>query len=128
MIARIANNSKEEGRLWSRLPTFSEYWIKKIRGSSDFFGLNYYTSRFIREPVEPIGDNPSVVRDRMIERLIKPEWIQGASKWLYSVPKGLGDILRCFNVLFIFRSIYEFTIRHKNYSCNYSKMDQKRIQ
>lgn len=94
MITQIAKNSENEGRLWSRLPEFSPKWIEKIRGSSDFFGLNYYTSRYVEVPVEPIGDNPSIVRDRMYERIVKPEWVQSASDWLYSVPQGLGDILR----------------------------------
>lgn len=94
MITQIGKNSEKEGRLWSRLPEFSNDWIEKIRGSSDFFGLNYYTSRYVKISIEPIGDNPSIIRDRMYERVIKPEWIQSASGWLYSVPQGLGDILR----------------------------------
>lgn len=94
MISQIAKNSEQEGRLWSRLPKFSDNWIETIRGSSDFFGLNYYTSRYVEIPMKPIGDNPSISRDRMYERVVKPEWIQSGSEWLYSVPKGLGDILR----------------------------------
>lgn len=39
MRADIANNSIHEGRPRSRLPTFSQEWIEKIRGSSDFLGL-----------------------------------------------------------------------------------------
>lgn len=93
MISQIANNSKEEGRLRSRLPKFSKYWIEKIRGSSDFFGLNYYTSRYVRHPIQPIGENPSYERDGMFETFAKPEWVKSSS-WIYAVPKGLGDILR----------------------------------
>lgn len=95
MIAHIAKNSENEGRLSSRLPTFCDNWIEKIRSSSDFFGLNYYTSRYVEVPTVSIGDNPSIIRDRMYERVVKPEWVQGGSDWLYSVPQGLGDILRC---------------------------------
>lgn len=96
MVTQIANNSIKEGRLRSRLPTFSAEWKAKIRGSADFFGLNYYTSRFIELPLEPIGANPSIERDRIYEWKIKPEWKQAESEWLYSVPEGLGDVLRCF--------------------------------
>lgn len=39
MRADIANNSIHEGRPRSRLPIFSQEWIDKIRGSSDFLGL-----------------------------------------------------------------------------------------
>lgn len=94
MISQIANNSVHEGRSRSRLPTFSNEWIYKIRGSADFFGLNYYTSRVLTLPNEPIGTNPSIERDRIYEWKIKPEWKQAESVWLYSVPQGLGDVLR----------------------------------
>lgn len=94
MITQIGNNSLKEGRLHSRLPTLSNEWIEKIRGSADFLGLNYYTSRIIEVPSEPEGPNPSIERDKMYRRKTKPEWIQAASDWLYSVPEGIGDILR----------------------------------
>lgn len=97
MISRISNNSRREGRLRSRLPTFSSDWINKIRGSADFFGLNYYTSRYLESPIEPIEEdpsNPSIARDRVYGWKVKPEWKQAESTWLYSVPEGLGDVLR----------------------------------
>lgn len=92
-----------ERRSRSRLPIFSEEWIEKIRGSADFLGLNYYTSRIIELPLEPVGENPSIERDRMFEWKIRSEWKQAESKWLYSVPEGLGDVLR-------FRFINNFPI------------------
>lgn len=95
MIAQIAKNSEKEGRLWSRLPELSADWIGKIRGSADFLGLNYYTSRYVEVSIEPIGENPSIVRDKSFKEVIKPAWVKSASEWLYSFPQGLGDILRC---------------------------------
>lgn len=92
MIEQIGNNSMNEG--WSRLPTFSEGWLDKIHGSADFLGINYYTSRYIEVPLEPVGRDPSFERDKHYIRKTKPEWVNGASEWLYSVPQGLGDILR----------------------------------
>lgn len=47
MIDIVGNNSLAEGRPWSRLPKFSEEMIKKLIGSADFLGLNYYTSRLV---------------------------------------------------------------------------------
>lgn len=94
MVNRIAINSKREGRLYSRLPTFSKEWNDKIRGSADFMGLNYYTSRYVETPIEPEGRNPSHWHDRQIKEITKPEWKRAESDWLYSVPNGLGDILR----------------------------------
>lgn len=99
MNAQIAENSRKEGRLRSRLPVFSEKWINKIRGTSDFFGLNYYTSRYIEATLKPSGKNPSIQRDRMYDEKVKPEWIQSKSKWLYSVPQGLGDVLRYVSIV-----------------------------
>lgn len=95
MITQIASNSIREGRSWSRLPVFSEKWIEMIRGSSDFFGLNYYTSRMIETVSTAELANPSYQRDMNLKQSIKPEWKPSASSWLYSVPEGLGDILRC---------------------------------
>lgn len=95
MIQQIANNSLYEGRSRSRLPTFSENWVAKIRGSADFLGLNYYTSRVVDvNGYEKIGQNPSIHRDRMYQRKVNNEWKHSHSDWLYSVPNGLGDILR----------------------------------
>lgn len=94
MITQISSNSIREGRAWSRLPVFSDRWVEIIRGSADFLGLNYYTSRFIELAKEPVGPNPSLERDRGMIETIKPEWKASSSDWLYSVPNGLGDILR----------------------------------
>lgn len=94
MIKQIGSNSAREGRAWSRLPTFTDKWIETIRGSADFLGLNYYSSRMVEALKEPEGTNPSHYRDMMIRFSVKPEWKQAASDWLYSVPSGLGDILR----------------------------------
>lgn len=94
MITQIASNSIREGRSWSRLPTFSKQWINLIRGSADFFGLNYYTSRYVEMSKEATGLNPSYVNDVHLTATVKPEWKHSASAWFYSVPTGLGDILR----------------------------------
>lgn len=53
-----------------------------------------YTSRFIEMAKEPVGESPSLERDRGMVEIIKPEWKASGSDWLYSVPQGLGDILR----------------------------------
>lgn len=94
MRSRIDYNSIEEGRLSSRLPTFSQEWIDKIRGSADFLGLNYYTSRYVEEANEPQGKTPSIENDRNLTDSVKPDFKPSASSWLYSYPKGLGDLLR----------------------------------
>lgn len=94
MITQIASNSIREGRTWSRLPIFSQKWIELIQGSADFLGLNYYTSRYVEQLKEPMGQKPSIYRDMMMNFTVKPEWKRSRSDWLYSVPSGMGDILR----------------------------------
>lgn len=95
MIAQIASNSIREGRDWSRLPVLSDDWIATIRGSADFLGLNYYTSRNVELVKETVESNrPSFYGDTKLRYIIKPEWKQSKSHWLYSVPSGIGDLLR----------------------------------
>lgn len=94
MITQIASNSIREGRSWSRLPVFTQKWIDTIRGSADFLGINYYTSRYVDATDEPDAENPSIWRDVRIKYSVKPEWKQSKSPWLYSVPSGIGDLLR----------------------------------
>ncbi|XP_045513943.1 lactase-phlorizin hydrolase-like isoform X2 [Pieris brassicae] len=45
----IATNSKNEGFSFSRLPPFTTEEINFVKGTYDFFGLNYYTSRVVRK-------------------------------------------------------------------------------
>lgn len=94
MIKEIRKNSKKEGRLYSRLPEFSREWVKKIRGSADFLGLNYFTSRYVEEIEESKLPYPSYARDRRLKDVVQSDWKRSELEWLYSVPQGLGDILR----------------------------------
>lgn len=94
MVTQVASNSIREGRSWSRLPAFSEKWIETIRGSADFLGLNYYTSRYVESIKAPVGRTPSYYSDSLLKFSVKPEWKRGESSWLYSVPSGIGDLLR----------------------------------
>lgn len=93
-MERIANNSNQSGLTKSRLPTFTNQWIKTIRGTADFLGVNYYTSRFVEDRSEPEGTNPSFDRDRNLDEIVRKEWKRAATEWLYSVPQGFGDLLR----------------------------------
>lgn len=99
MRHRIDTNSRHEGRTWSRLPQLSSKWIAAIKGTTDFFSLNYYTSRQVVELTLPqlIAEGiekPSWSYDLHLSHSASYEWKQSQLKWLYSVPDGLGDILR----------------------------------
>ncbi|XP_013185165.1 myrosinase 1 [Amyelois transitella] len=43
---RVAERSKEQGFKKSRLPTFTKEEIVFIKGTSDFYGFNHYSTRF----------------------------------------------------------------------------------
>lgn len=94
MSQQINANSFSEGRNRSRLPVLSDHWIDTIRGSADFLGLNYYTSRYVRPGRVPDDAGPSYYGDARLQLLTKPEWKRAKSWWLYSVPSGIRDILR----------------------------------
>ncbi|XP_024947339.1 myrosinase 1 isoform X2 [Cephus cinctus] len=92
MKEKIASASLEQGYPRSRLPEFSQEWIEYIRGSSDFLGVNHYTSTLVEPGVESVV--PSVFADRKIILSPDPSWPRANSSWLYVVPKGFGDLLR----------------------------------
>lgn len=94
MISEIDKRSKQEKRRWSRLPKFTEQWINMIKGSADFLGLNYYSSRYAESVNVPEGRNPSISSDQMMRLSVDSSWKRAKSDWLYSVPKGISDILR----------------------------------
>ncbi|XP_046738863.1 myrosinase 1-like [Diprion similis] len=89
---RVANLSKAEDFPESRLPTLSEKWISFIKGCSDYFGLNHYTSHiWLPDPNETLGIHSS---DSGIIGINKPEWITGSDSSTNMVPEGFGNLLR----------------------------------
>lgn len=64
MIENVARQSAAEGLSKPRLEQFDEYWIQRIRGSSDFLGINHYTTHLITAAgVDPIAKSPSWLKD-----------------------------------------------------------------
>lgn len=92
MMDVIGTKSINEGRRWSRLPTFTEDEKKALIGSADFLALNYYTSRII-SPKTTTDSVPSFEDDSGLDYSVNETWTRGASVWLYSVPDGLHDLL-----------------------------------
>ncbi|KAK5638885.1 hypothetical protein RI129_013180 [Pyrocoelia pectoralis] len=90
----IAERSRAEGYQQSRLPSFSENEIRNIRGTADFFGLNYYTTSYTKDrKPHPIG-KPSSLKDSRIENYKDPNWLIGADPSFRSVPWGFRKILK----------------------------------
>lgn len=91
MRERIDENSKLQGWPSSRLPKFTPDEIKYIRGSSDFFGLNHYTS-FIAIP-QMRKKGSLWFNDAGYYRTVNPKWPGAASSWLKVVPEGFRHML-----------------------------------
>lgn len=81
--------------LGSRLPKFTPEQSKELKGSCDFLGLNYYTTRYAK-------NNPPISRwynpDSQAITLTEnkdgvPIGPQAGSDWLYIYPQGMLDYL-----------------------------------
>ncbi|XP_071441900.1 myrosinase 1 isoform X2 [Hetaerina americana] len=90
MKTMIAAKSKNEGYARSRLPTFTPEWISRIKGSSDFFGLNHYTT-FL---VNPGKSNSPLFKDSEFQLTQDDSWPSTAADWLKVVPWGFRHLLK----------------------------------
>jgi beta-glucosidase/6-phospho-beta-glucosidase/beta-galactosidase len=95
MVDEVNERSKRQKLPWSRLPVMDEDTKNFIRGSADFLGYNYYSSRLVQldssdyDPDAP----PNWSSDSKILFFTDPKWKQAKSSWLFSVPEGLHDAL-----------------------------------
>lgn len=96
MIDEIDEKSKNEGRPFSRLPKMSDELKRSIRGSSDFFGLNYYYSANLNidKSVKDPHEEPSWFSDCSCKQSFDPSAKQGNNPWMRSVPEGLRALLK----------------------------------
>ncbi|XP_031256292.1 beta-glucosidase 12-like [Pistacia vera] len=83
-------------RVGIRLPVFSKRQSKRLKGSYDFIGINYYTTYYARS-VPAATVNISYSTDSGVEttpvRNGVPIGEQPGSSWLYVYPKGIRDLL-----------------------------------
>lgn len=91
----VRNNSLNEGLKISRLPVIHEEQKRLIRGTSDFFFLNYYTS-YYAEPANATTarDMQSLLKDAYVFTTQDDSWPVSASPRTRSVPKGLRGLLK----------------------------------
>ncbi|XP_035995500.1 lactase-phlorizin hydrolase [Fundulus heteroclitus] len=73
------------------IPTFTAEEKARIKGTSDFFGLNHYTSRLVSSSVGGCNPGPEGVGD--FQAKVDPSWPATASDWIYSMPEGLRRLL-----------------------------------
>ncbi|XP_029669522.1 myrosinase 1-like [Formica exsecta] len=91
MKNHVAENSKLAGFPRSLLPELSSEWVQYIKGTSDFFGLNHYTSRLVE--TVPRKKEQEWYDFSGVKESIDPSWPKGASDWLLVVPDGFREII-----------------------------------
>lgn len=84
-------------RLGDRLPTFTEEEIKIVKGSSDFFGLNHYTTLMASDAGQELKKggvygNGGLSEDQDVNLESDPSWKQTSMSWNI-VPWGCGKLL-----------------------------------
>uniref|UniRef100_A0A8C5LYM6 Cytosolic beta-glucosidase n=1 Tax=Leptobrachium leishanense TaxID=445787 RepID=A0A8C5LYM6_9ANUR len=92
MKVEVSKRSKEQGLQNSRLPEFTNEEKVMMKGTADFFCLNYYTTRMIK-PCSATNEEPSYDSDMAAEGVKDPEWPVSGIEWLAVVPWGLRRLL-----------------------------------
>lgn len=84
-------------RVGDRLPKFTEEEIQQIKGSSDFFGLNHYTTMYAADASDNLTEfsvygNGGISEDQHVNLFVDPNWEQTAMNWSV-VPWGCRKLL-----------------------------------
>lgn len=84
-------------RLGERLPKFDSEEIELIQGSSDFFGLNHYTTMYASDAIDgvvksSVYGNGGLSEDQDVNLSVDSTWEQTAMKWSV-VPWGCQKLL-----------------------------------
>ncbi|KPJ12248.1 Myrosinase 1 [Papilio machaon] len=91
----VAAKSIEQGYLRSRLPEFTDEEIAYVRGSSDYFGLNHYSTMYVYRNESTLNyyETPSFNDDHGVMTYTYDEWNIGESKKTKFVPWGFTKLL-----------------------------------
>nr|XP_032510674.1 myrosinase 1-like [Danaus plexippus plexippus] len=102
MIKRIADKSAAQGFLRSRLPELTNEEIKFVQGTSDFFGLNHYSTSYVyrNESSSEIYPVPSYNDDLDVIQYKLPVWKIGESDMTKFVPWGFRSVLNSISQLY----------------------------
>lgn len=103
--SQIALMSKKQGYPSSRLPEFTEEEKRMIKGTADFFAVQYYTTRLVKYQENEKGEL-GFLQDAEVEVFPDPSWI--SLKWVYVVPWGIRKLLKYIKVDAQFVCFYEY--------------------
>ncbi|NWI84755.1 LPH hydrolase, partial [Pitta sordida] len=93
MKTRILERSLAQGLTQSRLPEFTDEEKQRIKGTYDYFGLNYYTTALTYDLSFPKSVQ-SYDSDRGVAAVADRSWLDSGSTWLKVTPFGFRKILR----------------------------------
>ncbi|XP_013168109.1 PREDICTED: lactase-phlorizin hydrolase-like [Papilio xuthus] len=91
----VAAKSAAQGYPRSRLPEFTQEEIEYIRGTSDYFGLNHYSTKYVyrNESVVNYYESPSFEDDLGVIMYTYDDWKIGESDFTKFVPWGFYKLL-----------------------------------
>jgi len=98
-------------RLGDRLPGFTDEEKQMVRGSSDFFGLNHYTTMYASEPkpeddaVGRVSGNGGIFDDQGVHLDVDPAWDQTQMGWSI-VPEGCRELLKWIDARYDHPAVY----------------------
>ncbi|XP_014208505.1 myrosinase 1-like [Copidosoma floridanum] len=87
----IDERSRVQGLEKSKLPVFTQEWIERIQGSSDYFGLNHYTTFFVKS--SPPSKMSEWNTDDGINYLYDSKSPSTQMVQMKIVPRGFRDLL-----------------------------------
>lgn len=94
MKEKIERKSIAQGLNSSRLPEFTDDDKLRNVGTSDFFGLNHYTSVYCRSAdEEDLSNPPSYYKDGDTVQWKDEDWPATGSSWLQVVPWGIRRLV-----------------------------------
>jgi len=119
MRSKIDDKSEEQGFVESRLPQFSDEDSAMILGSSDFLGMNFYTSAIVYPEIADIND-VSFYSDQDVSSYQEEAWFASGSSWLYVTPWGIREALKWASRQYNHPDIY---ITENGYSSKLANLD-----
>lgn len=97
-------------RIGYKLPEFTEEERKLLKGSTDFFGLNHYTTMYAAEsepgaPPQSVYGNGGISEDQDVTLSTDPKWDKTSMKWAI-VPWGMTKLLEWISKRYNYPVIY----------------------
>ncbi|CAF4912232.1 unnamed protein product [Pieris macdunnoughi] len=95
VIDLVAEASRRQGLNESRLVPFTQEEANNNKGTSDFFGLNHYSSTYVyrNSSVTGIYAVPSLNDDLQVGTFPDPNWYKNPAAWVYRYGQGLRKLL-----------------------------------